>query len=161
MLLLFHEHFHRVLRFPLEGREGLRDKAGRADCNANALSLWPVFRIVIHIDHLLPKPRDSFNILHALSRKAYHKIKLHRRPAARKGDGAGVEQLLFLHVFVDCVAQALCSGLRRKGEPAFTHGFELGQDFIGKTVYTQRRKRKAYVFVVRPLCELLQERRYL
>lgn len=48
----------------------------------------------------------------SVSWQAEHEVELHIVPAALKGDGAGIEDLLLRDILIDGVAQALRTGLR-------------------------------------------------
>ena len=137
VLLLFAQYIHRVLRLPLEGREGLGDKGGRRDGDARGLALGSVRGAVVGIQHLLAEVRDIRDVVHCFGRQSDHKIELDGRISALKSDAAGVHQFVLKDVFVDRVAQALTARLGRKGQTALAYGFDLVEDIIGEAVYAQ------------------------
>ena len=85
--------------------------------------------------------RDADNVLIRLGGQAQHIVELDRVPSTGKGNGAGVQQILFRDVFVDRVAQTLTSALYSEGQAAFSHLLHLIHEVKRKIVDTKRRKR--------------------
>ena len=57
-----------------------------------------------------------------------------------KGNTTGVQEVFLGHVFVDRVAQALRTSLRRKSQTALSHLLQTAHDFHGEIVSTKARK---------------------
>ena len=85
---------------------------------------------------------NAEDVLIRLRRQAEHKVQLDVIPPALKGRRAGRQDFLLRDVFVDGVAQALRSGLRREGQSALAHLLELVHQLSGKVIRTQGRKRQ-------------------
>ena len=119
VFLLFTQQLHAVLRFKLKRSKRLWNKAGAGDGNAHRSSLWAGGQAVIQIDHLLRKVCNSLNVFHCFGGQTHHKVELDRGVAALKRSAAGGHQFLFGDVFIDNIAQTLCSRLRSKGQSAF------------------------------------------
>ena len=64
---------------------------------------------------------NAQNVLVGLCGQAQHKVELDVVPAAFKRGGTGLQDLRLRHILVDSVAQALGTGLRRKGQTALAH----------------------------------------
>ena len=130
MLLLGNHHVHRVLRLPLKRSKRLGNKGGNTDRYIDPLALGAVGHGIIKVKNAVRELNNTRNILHRFSRKAQHKIKLDRGIAAFKRNAAGIHDLLFGDIFVNDVAQALGSSLRRKSKPTFTYLFDALQQLF-------------------------------
>lgn len=84
MLLLFFKLVYCILPKPLKWCKGLWNKACSAECYLNALTLNSLLAVIIYIYYILPESSNSCYIVKRFCRQTYHKIKLNRRPSARK-----------------------------------------------------------------------------
>ena len=99
----------------------------------------PRFRVQAPaVQHLIRHLRDAEDVLVRLGREAEHVIELDAVPAARKGDGAGVQQVLLGNVLVDAVAQALAPALYGEGQAALAYLLQALHDLHGEVVCPQR-----------------------
>ena len=104
----------RDLGLPLEGAVGLWDEAGGGDRDLDAAVL--VLCVLPPAVQDAPRHvRDADDVFIRLGGKAQHVVELDRVPAAGKGDGAGVEEIVLRDVLVDRVAQALAPALDGEG----------------------------------------------
>ena len=134
VLLLLAQYIHRVLRLPLEGREGLGHKGRSRDRHARGLALGTIRGAVKGIEHLFAEQRDLSYVVHRFGRQTDHEIELDGGIPALKRDAASVHQLVLKDVFIDRVAQALTARLGSKGQAALAHGFDLIQNIVGEAV---------------------------
>ena len=84
------------------------------------------------LQDLIDELCDAEHILVRFRGQAEHEVELHIVPAALKGDGAGIEDLLLRDILVDGVAQTLRPGLRREGQAALAHLLQPQHEIAGK-----------------------------
>ena len=94
------------------------------------------------LQDLIDELCDAEHILVRLRGQAEHEVELHIVPAALKGNGAGIEDLLLRDILIDGVAQALRTGLRRERQAALAHLLQPQHEIAGKIVRAQRRQRE-------------------
>ena len=103
---------------------------------------------------------DPDHVLVRFRRQAEHEVELHAVPASGKRRSAGLQYFFLGDVFIDGVAQALRSGLRRKGKAALAHLLHLEHQLPREIVRAERRKRNidlARLAVIQQLIRQLRQ----
>ena len=124
----------------------------------NSLALGLVRVFIEFVNHLLRKLGNSCNVVKSLGRKSEHEIKLDRGPAALKRFPRRSENLVLSNVFIDSVAQALSSGLRRKGQSAAPDLIKLFHKLVRKIINTKRGQRNIDFFRNCPFKQFVKQR---
>ena len=93
--LFFLQLINSILRFPLKRCKRLWDKAGNADGNRHAFSLWLVGIGIKEIDDLLSQRSDSLDVFHGLGGQAHHEIQFYSSPASRKSTACRIQDVIF------------------------------------------------------------------
>ena len=150
-LLLLGQHLHGILRLPLEGGEGLRDKAGNTDGDLRRSSLLALGILIILVHHTGGKGGNALDILIGLGRQAVHKIQLYVGLAPLKGHVHRAHEILLAHVFVDDVAQSLGTCLGGEGERRGTHRGNAVHQLLVEAIHAERRQRQADHVFIRPI----------
>ena len=156
MLLLGLQGLRRVHGHKLERRVGLGHKTGAADGHLNAAALGMVHTIIKVYD-FLGRLGNALDILQRLGRQAHHEVEFDRRIATFECNAAGLLDLVPGNIFVDDIAQALGTGLRRKRQAALAHLGGLFNEALGEVVHTQRRQRKTDMLFGCPLVQIIQQ----
>ena len=150
VFLLLAEHFHGVLRLPLERRKRLRNEAGNADRHRDLPPLGAVGILIVGFRYLLRKARDSLKIIEGFGGQSLHKIQFDRRFARVEGNLHRPKDLILAHILVDNIAQALRSRLWREGQGRRPHRRDAIHQFAAEIVHPQGRERQADHILIGP-----------
>ena len=157
VLLLMPQLLRRCLRFPLEGREGLRHEGGGGNAHVHTASLGLVRILIIGVHHLFGKKPDPLHVFVRFGRQPQHEIELDGGITARERDVCGFEHFFLGDVFVDDVAHTLRARLRRKGQAGAAHGFELLQKLVREIIHAQARQRHVHLLAGRPVQQKIEQ----
>ena len=91
--------------------------------------------------HLAAQLDDAEQVFLGLGRLAEHEIQFHALPAESEQQPRRVDQLVFLILLLDHVAQPLGAGLGRQREAGFPHAADLLQDVRRERVHARGRQR--------------------
>ena len=89
--------------------------------------------------HLAAQLDDAEQVFLGLGRLAEHEIQFHALPAESEQQPRRIDQLVFLILLLDHVAQPLGAGLGRQREAGFPHAADLLQDVRRERVHARGR----------------------
>jgi hypothetical protein len=111
----------------------LGDKGGDAGPDVHTFST----HTPAHVTDLADQTGDFECVLIGLGRKPEHEIQFDAVPAIAEGRLGRTEEILLVDTLVDDVAQALATGLRRKGKAGLALLLDEPGEFDGERVDAQ------------------------
>ncbi len=149
--------FRTILRLPLKRRMCFWHKIGNA-CRNMKTPVSVRRKLVVQFHNIFYNFSDTIKVFVGFSRKSHHKIELYAVPTKFNRFCNRPVNIIFRNIFIDYIAQPLCSCLRCKSKPRFPALLKFFHHCKRKIIKPQRRQGNRKIFFFADIHQLNHQR---